>query len=89
MKVIKHGQKPEDKELFFICYHCKCEYVAKQNECEYEDEGYGCNSGYVLKCPDCECSNFGTGKDKYLTRKREDAHTGMKNFADEITKKGV
>lgn len=80
MKVIKHGQKPEDKELFLICYHCKC---------EYEDEGYGCNSGYVLKCPDCECSNFGTGKDKYLTRKREDAHTGMKNFADEITKKGV
>ena len=69
MRILKHG-KSVDEERYFICWRCRCEYVALQSECTWEDgPQYGC--GYVLACPDCGKENMGMVKDAYMYSKRK------------------
>lgn len=70
MRIIRHGVKPEEEKLYFICYHCKCEFIAEKCECTFEDDGRngGC---FVIDCPDCGTSIVGTDKEKFMTEKRK------------------
>lgn len=70
MFTIRHGVKPEETKLYFICYHCKCEFTAKKRECTFEDDGR--NGGeFVAACPDCGTTIVGTNRDTYMSRKLE------------------
>lgn len=68
MEIIKHGKKPEDSKLYFICYNCHCEYSEYKSHCEWKDYGSCYECGFVSKCPDCSKENKGTSREAYLKR---------------------
>lgn len=66
-RIIKHGIRPEEKPVYFICYQCGCEFSMARKWCE-EVEGFtskGESSRYwAYPCPECETKTRG---DDYLT----------------------
>lgn len=51
MKIIKHGNQPE--ELFFKCGHCGCIFTSYPYECIIE-ESFG-NVYFYAACPESFC----------------------------------
>lgn len=66
MKIIKHGKKPEEEELYYNCYKCGCQFKATKEESEYFDGINQHDSGYVCKCPECGTACGGMHKSIYL-----------------------
>lgn len=70
MFIIRHGIKPEEVKLFFICGRCQCEFTAQRCECELKVDGRN-GGGFVAACPDCGKSVVGTDINTYKRRKLE------------------
>lgn len=68
MRIMRHGTKPEDEKLYFLCGRCRCEFTAKKRECEFESDGYR-GGEFVAACPDCGKIVVGTNREKYMTKK--------------------
>ena len=52
MKIIKRGEKPEDKPIHMTCYRCNTEIEVPRGECSIKDERLETIASYP--CPVCE-----------------------------------
>lgn len=69
MKILKPGKTlKKSQTIYFICYHCDCEYSCETTEpicrkCEYGIVSYKCF------CPNCNRFNIGMDYQQYLKNK--------------------
>ena len=57
MEIIKHGEKPEDREIEWTCKNCNSVLLAKQGESRVIHDRDGMMVEFT--CPVCETKGWG------------------------------